>query len=93
MSGTCPSGGTQLALQKLIKKKGFKKALKPMTENKVDVIEVSDDPKFADSAKVDQSNLSDYLADDDKILPHLEDEHVYPFSGTITSLKATQVIG
>lgn len=80
----------QLALQKLIKKKGFQKALKPMTENKVDVIELSDDPKFADSAKVDQSNLSDYLADDDKILPHLENGNVYPFSGTITSLKATR---
>jgi hypothetical protein len=80
----------QLALQKLIKKKGFQKALKPMTENKVDVIEVSDDPKFAESAKVDQSNLADYLADDDTILPHLKDGNVYELNGVVTSLKATR---
>ena len=80
----------QLALHKLIKKKGFKKALKPITENKVDVIEVSAEPTFADSAKVDQSNLGDYLADDDTILPHLEDGNTYPLTGIITSLKATR---
>lgn len=80
----------QLALQKLIKKKGFKKALIPMTENKAASIELSDDPEFKDSARVDQANLSDYLADDDMILPHLMDGHSYDFHGTVTSLKATR---
>ena len=80
----------QLALQKLIKKKGFKKALLPMTENKAASIELSDEPEFKDSALVDQSNLSDYLADDDMILPHLLDGHSYDLNGTVTSLKATR---
>ena len=80
----------QLALQKLIKKKGFKKALLPMTENKATSIELSDDPGFKDAARIDQTNLSDYLADDDMILPHLIDGHSYDLSGTVTSLKATR---
>lgn len=80
----------QLALQKLIKKKGFKKALIPITENKAALIELSEDPEFKDSACVDQANLSDYLADDDMILPHLLDGNSYELNGTVTSLKATR---
>jgi hypothetical protein len=80
----------QVALQKLIKKKGFKKALIPMTENKAASIELSEDPNFTDAARVDQANLSDYLADDDMILPHLIDGHSYDLNGTVTSLKATR---
>ena len=80
----------QLALQKVIKKKGFKKALLPMTENKASSIEVSDNPGFNDSARVDQNNLSDYLADDDMILPHLENGNYYDLNGRVTSLKATR---
>ncbi|MEY4244129.1 MAG: hypothetical protein RLZZ245_1714 [Verrucomicrobiota bacterium] len=80
----------QLALQKLIKKKGFKKALIPMTENKAASIELSDNSQFKDSARVDQANLSDYLADDDMILPHLFDGNSYDLNGTVTSLKATR---
>ena len=80
----------QLGLQKLIKKKGFKKALLPMTENKAALIELSDEPEFKEPARVDQSNLSDYLADDDTILPHLIDGHSYDLHGTVTSLKATR---
>ena len=80
----------QLVLQKLITKKGFKKALIPMTENKAASIELSDNPEFKDSARVDQANLSDYLADDDMILPHLIDGHSYDLNGTVTSLKATR---
>ena len=80
----------QLGLQKLIKKKGFKKALLPMTENKAALIELSDEPEFKEPARVDQSNLSDYLADDDMILPHLIDGHSYDLHGTVTGLKATR---
>ncbi|MFA6271154.1 MAG: hypothetical protein WC657_08175 [Candidatus Paceibacterota bacterium] len=80
----------QLALQKVIKKKGFKKALLPMTENKASSIEVSDNRDFKDSARVDQDNLSDYLADDDMILPHLENGNSYDLNGAVTSLKATR---
>lgn len=80
----------QQALQKLIKKKGFKKALIPMTENKAASIELSDDPAFKDYARIDQANLSDYLADDDMILPHLLNGQSYNLNGTVTSLKATR---
>jgi hypothetical protein len=80
----------QLALQKLIKKKGFKKALIPMTENKAASIELSEDPKFKDAARVDQANLSNYLADDDMILPHLINGQSYDLNGTVTSLRATR---
>jgi hypothetical protein len=80
----------QLALQKLIKKKGFKRALIPMTENKTALIELSEDPEFKDPARVDQTNLSDFLADDDMILPHLVDGQSYDLNGTVTSLRATR---
>jgi hypothetical protein len=80
----------QIAIQKVIKKKGFKKALLPMTENKASSIEMSDDPDFKDSARIDHNNLSDYLADDDMILPHLENGNSYDLKGTVTSLKATR---
>lgn len=80
----------QLALKKLIKKKGFKKALIPITENKAKSIELSEDPRFKDTVRIDQTNLSEYLADDDMILPHLIDGLSYDVNGTVTSLKATR---
>lgn len=80
----------QEALHRLIKKHGFRRALTPMTEDKVSAIEISEEPAFKDAARVDQGNLGDYLADDDKILPQLEDGFAYDLVGTITSLRATR---
>ncbi len=80
----------QRALQRLVKKKGFKKALTPLTEDKARSIELSDKRDFSRSAVVDQTNMEDYLADEDMILPHLENGTTHELHGTITSLKATR---
>jgi len=77
-------------LHKLIGKHGFKKALKPIVEDKVESIEVSCEKAFAVSVKVDHGSLQDYLAEDEQILPHLQNGSVCKLTGTVTSLKGTR---
>lgn len=77
-------------LHKLIKQHKFKKALKPIIEDKAQSIEVGTDRTFLSSAKVDQENFQNYLAEDDVILPHLESGETYTLTGKVTSLKGTR---
>jgi hypothetical protein len=77
-------------LHKLIKHHGFKKALKPIVEDKAQSIEVDTDRKFKSSAKIDQENFQDYLAEDEQILPHLENGKTCSLVGKVTSLKGTR---
>jgi len=77
-------------LHKLIKRRGFKKALKPIVEDKVESIEVSTERSFNDSAKIDQENFQDYLAVDEQILPDLENGVTHTLKGNVTSLKGTR---
>lgn len=77
-------------LHKLIKHHGFKKALKPIVEDKVQSIEVSTERSFKESARVNQENFQDYLAEDEQILPELENGVTHTLKGDVTSLKGTR---
>ncbi|MCK5114718.1 MAG: hypothetical protein KAR11_08160 [Phycisphaerae bacterium] len=80
-----------LELNKLIKnKRGFKKALKPLIEDKASSIEVSSDRKFKKRVSINQSNFHEYLGEEEKILPHLENGARHSLIGEITSLKSTR---
>ena len=77
-------------LHKLVRKGGFKKALTPLTDNAAEKIEVSEDRSFSDPAAIDDSNLEEYLADEEQILPHLRDGAFEQLTGKITSLRGTR---
>ena len=78
-------------LFKLIqKKRGFKTALKPLIEDKASSIEVSSDRKFKRRVSINQSNFHEYLGEEEKILPQLENGNIYPLLGEIRSLKSTR---
>ncbi|MGD0820235.1 MAG: hypothetical protein ABSA71_05770 [Desulfomonilia bacterium] len=77
-------------LHLLIRKHGFKSVVKPMVEDKISSIEISPDREFKKSAIIDQTNFEKYLAEDDMILPELENGNIYPLIGVITSLKSTR---
>ena len=77
-------------LHKLIKQHGFKKALKPIVEDKAQSIEVSTNRTFSSSATIDQNNFQDYFAEDEQILPHLENGKNHTLVGKVTSLKGTR---
>ena len=77
-------------LHKLIKHHGFKKALKPIVEDKAQSIELSTDRSFKESAKVDQDNFQDLLAEDEQVLPDLENGTTHKIKGDVTSLKGTR---
>jgi len=80
-----------IELNKLIqKKRGFKLALKPLIEDKASSIEVSSERTFRRPLVIDQNNFHEYLGEDDKILPHLENGKVYSLIGEIRSLKSTR---
>ena len=77
-------------LHRLILRKGFKRALFPLIEAEVEIIEISTNKGFTDSAKIDAENLPGYLAEDEMILPDLLNGDVCQLVGTITSLKSTR---
>lgn len=78
-------------LNRLIqKKRGFKTALKPLIEDKASSIEVSSDRKFKKRILIDQNNFHEYLGEEEKILPHLENGYICPLLGEIRSLKSTR---
>lgn len=77
-------------LHRLIKRHGFKKALKPIVEDKVQSIEVSTERIFKKSTQMDQKNFQDFLAEDEQMLPHLENGTVHTLKGEVTSLKGTR---
>lgn len=77
-------------LHQLILKRRFKRPLSPLIQAEVEEIEVATDPTFQDAAKVDAENLSNYLVEDEAILPHLNNGHNYKLEGCVTSLKGTR---
>jgi excinuclease UvrABC ATPase subunit len=78
-------------LNKLIqKKRGFKLALKPLIEDKASSIEVSTERTFLRPAIINQDNFHEYLGEEEKILPHLENGNVCALHGEVRSLKSTR---
>jgi len=76
-------------LNRLIqKKRGFKTALKPLVEDKASSIEISSDKKFKRKTLIDQTNFHEYLGEEEKILPHLENGEIHSLVGEIRSLKS-----
>lgn len=80
----------QRKLHKIVKKRGFKRALAPLADDKACSIEISSNREFNVAAKIDHQNMESYLAEDDTVLSHLEDGMTYELVGTVTSLKATR---
>jgi len=77
-------------LNKLIKKGAFKTALTALTQDAAESIEVSVTRTFDEVTIINQTNVQDYLAEQDQILPHLKDGDLEPLSGKITSLRGTR---
>jgi hypothetical protein len=79
-------------LNRLIqKKRGFKRALKPLIEDRASSIEISSDRKFNKTRTlINQNNFHEYLGEEEQILPHLENGETFSFVGEITSLKSTR---
>ena len=60
----------------MIKKKKFKQALKPIVENEVSSVEMSNDKNFSSNKTtiIDEGSFESYLSEDEEqILPQFED--------------------
>lgn len=79
-----------IKLHKLIKKKTFRKALKPFIEEKVTEISISASRDFLGSAIINEGNFEDYLSEDEKILPELENGKICKFVGRIVGLESSR---
>lgn len=77
-------------LQQMIKKGKYKKVLKPLTENNVSKMQVAATRNSGYMVSIDETNLGNYLPDDEKILPDLENGSVHTFTGEILALQSTK---
>jgi hypothetical protein len=78
------------ALFELLKTKAFRRFLEPLIQDVVQSIELSEDPKFKNAAKIDKKNLQDYLPEEEQILPHLLPDSNHQLMGEVTSMKSTR---
>lgn len=79
-------------LNRMIKKKKFQQALKPIVENEVSSVEMSSDKNFSPkkTTTIDERNFESYLSEDEEqILPHFEDWKSYRFTATIVGMQCT----
>jgi hypothetical protein len=78
-------------LKDLLEKNSLKGFISPIMEESTASIEVSPDRAFlANTAKIDQENFEDFLAEENQILPDFMDGDVKSLEGEITSLKGTR---
>jgi hypothetical protein len=77
-------------LHRMVLKKGFKKVVAPLAEDAASSIEVSADRDFRTSEKIDQHNFEEYLPDDERILPELENGDVKVFIGQIRGIQSSR---
>ena len=77
-------------LHKLIKRKKFKKALKPFIEDEVSGIDVSPQRSFEQATTINTQNFEDYLSENEKILPELQNGSHHTFTGKIVGLQTAR---
>lgn len=77
-------------LHALVKRGKFKKALKPFIENEVTEITISPKRTFAKQTKITIENFEDYLSENEKILPDLENGSHHTFTGKIVGLQTAR---
>ncbi len=79
-----------MGIHRAIKKKKFKRAMRPFIENELKTMEVSDTKNFkaTNTCMIDSSNFEGYLSEDEeKILPDYENGKNYRFTGTIVGIQ------
>ncbi len=77
-------------LHALVKRGKFKKALKPFIENEIAEIGISPKRTFANQTKITTENFEDYLSENEKILPQLENGSRHTFTGKIVGLQTAR---
>ncbi len=75
-------------IQKIKNKKTYKRALKPFIEDAVSKIEVDNDHEFKTSAEITRDNFSDFLTEDERILPDLVNGQKINVRGKVVGLIA-----
>lgn len=77
-------------LHHMINERKYKRALKPITENNVAEIQISDNKIFKESIIINDVNFEDYLGEEEKILPELQNGEIHSFTGEILALQSTR---
>ena len=72
-------------LKRLIIRRVFKKALRPFVENQITKIEVKTENRV--SVVINNENFSEYLGEEEQILPEYEDGKSYQFAGRLVGLE------
>lgn len=77
-------------LHQMVRERKFKKALKPIIENNVSEIAMSTTKVFKKPVSINESNFEDYLGEEEKILPNLQNGDTHSFTGEILALQSTR---
>lgn len=77
-------------LHRMVLKKGFKQVVVPLAKDAASSIEVSADRDFRTSEKIDQQSFEEYLPDDERVLPDLENGDVKVFVGQIRGIQSSR---
>lgn len=77
-------------LRNMISTGKYKKAFKPLTENNISRVQVTATKKTAYTVSIDEASLENYLPEEEKILPDLENGTEHNFSGEILALQSTR---
>ena len=76
-------------LQSMVKKGKYKRALNPISQNNIASIALIT-PQSHQVAQVDETTLSEYLPDEEQILPDLVNGSVHNFTGQILAMQSTR---
>ncbi len=79
-----------IGLHKMVKRGGYKKAMRPFIENEVKEVElrtVGPDRGRSSSTKIDTANFNKYLSDKEQILPKLKNGAVQKFHASLVGLE------
>lgn len=78
-------------LDKMVADGRYKSAMAPMTEGDVELIELSSLESSQDiKAAVSEQNVGDYLPEEEKILPHLNNGERVPLTGQLVTLSSAR---
>lgn len=78
-------------LRQMVKKGAYKRFVKPITENNVSKISVMAANKSKSYvATVDETNLENFLPEEEEILPELKNGDIKNFTGEIRNLESTR---
>jgi len=77
-------------LHYMIKDKKFKKTVKPIVEGEVDKIQLSVDKYFKELTEINNENFENYLPENEKILPELENGTTHDFIAELLAIQSTK---